>query len=207
MGHTRIHALATQIDPEHKFVFRLELCYGSLDRSIHASLPLTAILKKLKTDWGIDADWEKKKLERHMDFQREKETYEKLKPLQGRDIPILYGEVECDGRPALLLSDIDGKAVCDLDAQEIGEERLRGMIEIPIRNMLNLGVEHCDLKLDNFHVIGGSSGRVMVLDFENVDPRRSADTEGICNELVDFLLKAYRRTIKGKEKWKSLGLL
>jgi hypothetical protein len=162
-------------------------------------LPSTVILKKLKTDW--DKEFEREmRLEREKEFERERDTYKKLKLLQGQDIPMLYGEIKCDRNPALLLSDVGGTALCDLDPSEVSPERLRRMLEGPIRNMLILGVEHDDLKLDNFHYIKGTLERVVILDFGDVDPRRSDDIEGICKELVDVLVRRYIRTSAGKVK-------
>jgi hypothetical protein len=44
-------------------------------------------------------------------FEMEKATYERLACLQGLVIPRYYGEVQCEGTLALVLSDIGGACV------------------------------------------------------------------------------------------------
>lgn len=59
------------------------------------SLPKTVVLKKLKPDWDEE-------------FESEKEAYKRVKPLQGDLIPVFYGEAQCEGTRAFILSEVDG---------------------------------------------------------------------------------------------------
>ena len=56
------------------------------------------ILKVQKSGWDEE-------------FDTEKAAYEKLKRLQGRVIPICYGQAQYEGTRALILSDIGGACI------------------------------------------------------------------------------------------------
>ncbi len=63
-------------------------------------LPAQVVLKKLKPGWDEE-------------FDNEKHMYVKLEPLQGHIIPMFYGEAQCEGTRALVLSDVGGVAASD----------------------------------------------------------------------------------------------
>lgn len=122
-------------------------------------LPPTVIVKKLKPTWDEE-------------FHDEKKTYGKLKILQGHVIPVLYGEVKCDGTCALVLSDVGGIPLCADEAEGFSEQHLRAMLKSALRPILELGVEPADTNLSNYHIVGD---RIFILDFEDtaeVDPGR-----------------------------------
>jgi hypothetical protein len=121
-------------------------------------LPPTVIIKKLKPTWDAE-------------FDNEKRIYQKLPPLQGRVIPVLYGEGICaDGTRALLLSDVGNTSLHAKEVKTLSKPALKAMLKPAVKAMLELGVEPADQNPRNYHLVGD---RVFVLDFEDtaeVDP-------------------------------------
>lgn len=78
-------------------------------------------------------------------------------------------------------------------------KRLRQLIKPPIRELLAVGKELTDLKLDNFHYIEGPSARVMAFDFGDVYPRRPGDVDELCKESITEV-EAFKRS-KSAKKW------
>ena len=116
LGRSTVSAVAeAPYDLEHQHVLRLTILRGIWQRRLVAFvcklpssvqtfikktwpgwfLPATVVLKKLKPGWDDE-------------FDTEKEAYSKLKPLQGDVIPIFYGEAQCEGTRAFVLSEVDG---------------------------------------------------------------------------------------------------
>lgn len=116
------------------------------------NLPPRMVLKAQKIPW-------------YDEFDLEKATYVRLRPLQGTVIPQLLGEVSYRGNRALLLSDIGGASAdspegCLMDVAEFGHAVRECMAALA-----KFGVTQDDLKLDNYHVVGD---KVMAVDFEMV---------------------------------------
>ncbi|KAM4067324.1 hypothetical protein HRG_001298 [Hirsutella rhossiliensis] len=144
--HPQVYHLTLRRDIISRCIrWLLALC---LPNSAHAlgllpplwCLPPTVVLKTLKPDWEEE-------------FAKEVRVYKRLKPLQGSVIPIFYGQARCDdGTPALVLSDVGGKALGEDDVLEMDEAELRRMLEESLSAMVSLGFEHDDIKLDNFRL-------------------------------------------------------
>ncbi len=134
-------------------------------------LPDTVLIKELKAP-----DWEK-------EFNNEIKMYRRLRPIQGRAVPIFYGETKIEGTRALVMEYVDGRM---LGAQAMGGEAYRGNpiyrdpgdqpfvryseaeIEVMIRKaltpILELGVEPSDITFSNFLLASG--GRGVFVDHE-----------------------------------------
>ncbi|KAK4642584.1 hypothetical protein QC761_0086030 [Podospora bellae-mahoneyi] len=142
-------------------------------------LPPIIILKKRKVGWEDE-------------FEREKQVYEVLKPLQGTVIPYLYGEGVYDGSPALVLSFIRGKTVYELLREgrlpeDKDLEALRNSLQDALRALTGYGVEYTDMKTDNFLLT--DDGRATVVDLEQAELNRANVWEGSTNNAnVDHLM-------------------
>ena len=68
------------------------------------------------------------------------------------------------------------------------------MLKEAYSTMLKFGVEHDDLKLDNYHFVGDGPDRIMILDLELAcNLENPAHAERICWFAVDFLTRQYIR--------------
>lgn len=135
------------------------------------TLPCNIVLKSQKPDWEEE-------------FDTEKATYTLLQPLQGLVIPRYHGQITYDGTRALILSDIGGKCIATPEGAVLREEELRPLFEKALKALMDHGVSHDDIKLDNFHLVeDGTEERVMVVDLERVDV-------GLEQEDRDIMLRA-----------------
>jgi hypothetical protein len=133
-------------------------------------LPPTAIIKELKPGWETE-------------FDDEKRIYRKLAPLQGRVIPVLYGEgTTSDGTRALVLADIGDVSLHAKQAKHLSKQTLKGMIKPAVRAMLELGVEPADQNPRNYHLVGDA---VFVLDFEDTAEVDGAKLEELADAVAD----------------------
>lgn len=112
--------------------------------------------------------------------------------------------MKIDGVPGIALSDIGGIPLCDVDLAELSVKQLRKFVEVPIRHLVASGVQPTDLKLDNLHFVKAHPNPIMMFDFGDVDSRRSADVDAVCKELVDEVVRRYKRTTKGKKMLAAL---
>ncbi|KAK3298567.1 uncharacterized protein B0H64DRAFT_385520 [Chaetomium fimeti] len=120
------------------------------------ALPRTFILKEQKPDWDEE-------------FENEKRMYARLRTLQGSVIPICFGEASVEGRRALVLSDVGRITLCDPPSLERDRDEMANMIDDAFRAITKLGVEHGDIKLDNFHLVSTRAGdKIMIVDLESV---------------------------------------
>ncbi|KAM3530113.1 hypothetical protein NHJ13051_001562 [Beauveria bassiana] len=149
-----MHWLVTTILPQ-----RLALAF----LPVAWSLPTTIVVKKLKSNWDDE-------------FTNELRMYEKLKSLQGKQIPVCYGEAYCHGTRALVLQDIGGVSLYHRSALvDMSEAQIAQIILASYRPMISLNIAYDDWKLDNLYLV---DGRVVFLDLEYVyeldfDPERA----------------------------------
>lgn len=142
------------------------------------ALPPNIILKKRKEGWDEE-------------FENEKDMYTKLKPVQGRWVPICYGEVHCDDNlPALVLSDIGGFALYTPEAAYIAKNKFEEMFRQVFEAIGRLGIIHSDIKLDNYHLV--DSNRIMVVDIEAAEEIDMADIEYSISTAIPWLWKQYK---------------
>lgn len=222
-----VHLLALNVDNVHTPVQRVEICRSQVDHFIHFflscmsqriqdmlgyirpewHLPSTLILKTLNTDW-YDDEYHSEEIERErkLELQREINAYKLIKLFQGEDYPVFLGEVEVNGTPGIALSDIGGSPLCDISPDKLSAKLLRKLVERPIRQLVAKGIEPTDFKLDNFHFIEGPPGRIMMLDFGDVDDRRSDNEDEICKEFVGEVMRRYKRTLQSKKGLAAHGM-
>ncbi|RSL69634.1 hypothetical protein CEP54_002153 [Fusarium duplospermum] len=113
-GNT-VTAVGDWSDREHPNVLRLTILRSSFDQAVISILlalpyslqnlartlvpgyflPPRIVLKQMKPEWDDE-------------FNNEVCMYKRLRPVQGHLVPICYGLAWCDGKRALVLSEIDG---------------------------------------------------------------------------------------------------
>lgn len=155
------------------------------------TLPDTVILKQQKDGWEED-------------FNVERAAYEKLMQLQGHAIPILLGQVTYNGVRALILSDVGGASMATaggalIDGGDIlSETELQTMLYEALGTMVECGISHDDIKLDNFRRVERAGKRaIKVLDLERVDAvEPQEDGELMTRSAVEMLVHQYREQVK-----------
>lgn len=115
-------------------------------------LPDRLVLKKAKEGW----------LE---EFENEKLMYERLQSLQGRVIPIFYGETECEGARALVLSEVTGIMPWEQKLPPLEARQFTELVETAFQELNALGLAYDDVKLDNLILV---QDRVVLVDLESV---------------------------------------
>ncbi|WAO88616.1 Hypothetical protein NCS54_00597300 [Fusarium falciforme] len=129
------------------------------------------------------------------EFELEKAAYEMLKPLQGHFIPICFGQVDYDDTRALLMSDIVGACLATPEGAVLRHDELQPLLEETLTVLVNAGMSHDDLKLDNFHLVEDDLGgdRIMTVDLERVDIGLSEKQAAFAIKCaVDILMQAYK---------------
>ncbi|RSL69357.1 hypothetical protein CEP53_002247 [Fusarium sp. AF-6] len=167
-----ISAIGEANDSEHPSALRLSIIRSRLDHIIIAlilrlpmflqSLPRTlfpgfflpdrVILKRLKPDW-LD------------EFENEKRIYERLKNLQGRMIPRLYGEARFEGTRALVLSEVHGIMPWEQELPPLKLEEFKALVEVVFRELNVLGLGYEDIPMGNFII---AKDRIVLVDLESV---------------------------------------
>jgi hypothetical protein len=228
LSRSIISGTATFVDPDgrHRHVFRLHIHhppfgFGAAVRQITSWLPSAAvrgsirtlfpgpflpptiIVKQLKPGWDAE-------------FEAEKQTYQKLAPIQGHAIPTLYGEgrvvhnsnsssnntnnndnssavtTTITTTRALLLSDVGDTSLHSAAAGALGKVALKERIKPAVRALLELGVEPADQNPRNYHLVGD---RVILLDLEDtaevedpgkVDELAEAVADGVAHWTVFY---------------------
>lgn len=150
------------------------------------SLPNTVIVKKQKPN--VEEE-----------FTTELYTYKKLGALQGKQIPICYGEACCDGTRALVLGEVGGVSLAHHSVLvEMSEEQIKTMILKAYGPMLDQGTAYDDWKPDNLHLV---NGEIVFLDLEwaydlNEDDREYAVIIGL-----EAFLERWKRVRRLYEKY------
>lgn len=134
--------------------------------------------------------------------------YAKLRPLQGRTISILFGEASMEGQRALILSDVGPVSLCNPPAYQKDRDELDDMIYDLFRALAKFGVEHGDIKLDNFHIASGPDGdRIVVVDLESVVKMNHRTPERTMAYTADHLIRQWRDAVMAhRDEWSVLGV-
>ncbi|KAJ4224616.1 hypothetical protein NW757_014326, partial [Fusarium falciforme] len=147
-------------------------------------LPSRIILKKMKLDWDDE-------------FDNEVCMYERLRPAQGYLIPICYGLAWCDGKRALVLSEVEGITPFEqpvdtpLDAPEFCR-RLR----VAYGELGAYGLMYGDPKLDTYLLV---DDRIVIVDLETVEEaKKEGDVEYVIESNVEFARDRYRSYLKNR---------
>ncbi|KAL7967221.1 hypothetical protein HDV63DRAFT_382794 [Trichoderma sp. SZMC 28014] len=133
-------------------------------------LPRNIVLKTQKENWVNE-------------FHAEIKYYEALEPLQGTYIPKYLGLGEFNGIKSHVLSDVGGICMADLDEDnEAIAPAIKQLFRHTISTVAAMGYYQNDMRLDNFHLVGG---RIVIVDLEQMG-RFSPDynLEGIIGFLV-----------------------
>jgi predicted Ser/Thr protein kinase len=145
-------------------------------------LPARIVLKRQKRGWEEE-------------FDNEKAIYQALAPIQGKVVPVCYGEAQCSetettGPRALVLSDIGGVSLSDSAAQGLGISELEKMLEESFRALSGCKVAHDDRNLDNYRLVDRKS--IMIIDFDSsyvLDADEDPDFVTFCS--VRFVSRYY----------------
>ncbi|KXX77344.1 hypothetical protein MMYC01_205568 [Madurella mycetomatis] len=149
-------------------------------------LPSRIVLKRQKKDWDDE-------------FDNEKAIYQTLAPVQGKAVPVCYGEVECTetettGKRALVLSDIGGVSLHEDDARGLEVAELEGMLSKPFRALAELKVSHDDYKLDNYRLVGD---KIMIIDFDSSYIFETEEPDFVTFRSVKFVSRLYNNVHRG----------
>lgn len=124
------------------------------------TLPTTVILKTSKPDAYPES------------FDNEVSIYKKLKPIQGKVVPVYYGEASFEGKRALVLSDVGGDPLYSPQIPVFTKEDFTEKMSQAIGALHQLGVEHDDNFLPNYHLV---NNRIFILDHEMSQPVEEDD--------------------------------
>ena len=136
------------------------------------ALPDCVVLKKL-----VDPD-------RKDDFENEQAMYRRLAAFQGRLIPYFYGEAQCEGARALLVSFVQGVTARFQPKPRLAVDDLIERIRVTAEEMATSGIVQGDPMLRN--VILTDDGRAVFIDLE------MADVEPDPARVVRGLLDAFK---------------
>ncbi|KAK3317508.1 hypothetical protein B0T19DRAFT_446474 [Cercophora scortea] len=201
LGSRCITATGAPHDREHPNVLQLRVHRSALQllvRTLLRCLPssLRSWACSSFPEWFLPTDivFKKQKVGWDEEFATEQATYEKLRCLQGRVIPVCYGQTQHEGTHALILSDIGGACVAEPRGAVLTEQSMRPLFEKALSVLASHGIGQDDLKLDNFHLVDdGESKAIMVVDLErvNVLPPEMNRAKSVQHD-VNFLMRAYR---------------
>ena len=144
------------------------------------------VLKRQKPQWEEE-------------FEREKEGYAKIRPLQGVFFPICYGEVHCcfggdwhgntQKRRSLLLSELGG---WDLNSDEcplIEAGRLEAMLREALEATVRFGlIPTGDGRLENIRFVGE---KIMFVDLESYTAVPKDESHDLVELEIRYLLREY----------------
>lgn len=193
--------MGSLIDREYPNVLRLSIPCSSFDRTVisllnrlplavkalaqsvvpYYFLPSRIVIKTLKPDWDDE-------------FNNEKHMYERLQPLQGILIPQFFGETECQGTRALILSEVDGVEVCKQKPPFLEPAEFRRRVEAAFDELAKFGLGYGHLRLDNFLIVGDG---IVVLDLESVYEAVPDELEYATRRLVKLLTGMYEDYLEG----------
>lgn len=148
-------------------------------------LPPTVVVKKLRPD-------------RADEFENEIHMYCKLKPLQGFQVPVLYGEIRVEGCRALLLSDAGGdqiRALPGLPAGSPEEEELKQKLREALRPLYRLGISPVDADVVNCHITGDGR-RIVLVDHgqdEVIEPLSGSELDERVEEKTEGIISQHRQ--------------
>ncbi|PYI35711.1 hypothetical protein BP00DRAFT_442499 [Aspergillus indologenus CBS 114.80] len=158
-GH-EITATEAELLDLQRTVYRLQIAPDP-DRDQLPTTATSVIVKQQKDEWEDE-------------FEDEETAYHRLEKLQGEVIPYFYSRGYFNGRPALILSDVDGTSLKDLaDSNvETSEDLLKALLEEAFSKLSEYGAIYRDQKLDNFLLCYDQEcgkSKVMVVDLEQVE--------------------------------------
>lgn len=158
----------------HPSVLRVDLCLSVMDRAmrwlvalskpVHIwfslrwprwTLPATIILKMAGPDDPPDY------------LKNETEVYPCLRPIQGIVVPVFFGTAYCDGKEALVLSDVGGRPLYSSHIPSFTKEDFHLKLRPAVQAMQKCGYRQGDTLLSNYHLV---NGKIFVVDHEMTEP-------------------------------------
>ncbi|KAJ2893604.1 hypothetical protein MKZ38_008427 [Zalerion maritima] len=141
-------------------------------------LPPNVILKKLKPEWDEE-------------FDREKTMYKRLRPLQGRVIPMYHGEARCDRTRAIILEEIGGVPPYGLRPPFLlPPDEYRRRLEVAYQALCGFGVMTGDDQLGNTLIL---DDKVVFVDLENLfEVEDYKDLDGWVRSTIKHLVDRYK---------------
>ncbi|KAL1845017.1 hypothetical protein VTK73DRAFT_1324 [Phialemonium thermophilum] len=188
LGTRTIRAVGAASDDRHPNVLRVRVCNSILDRVVQGLFRLASTLvpgvRSAFPEWFLPRNLVLKRKKNGWDeeFETERETYQKLRPVQGYIVPTFYSQVEHDGIPAIVLSDVGGACLAEPAGAVLEPEALQPLLHLSQSILADLGILHDDVKLDHFR-IADSRDKVIVVDFERV-------VTGLSREHMRFLMNS-----------------
>ncbi len=151
-------------------------------------LPDVVVVKKLKPGWDDE-------------FQNEQDMYKKLEPLQGRVIPIFYGEARCEGTRALILSKVPGVNSINQGPRPLDWEQYARRLRVACGELARYGVVLDDYNITNIMVVDDA---VMLVDLENYCDVEPETVEQFSGWAADEILSKYANYLKNvREGWET----
>ncbi|KAL1848337.1 hypothetical protein VTK73DRAFT_10140 [Phialemonium thermophilum] len=173
LGTRTVRAVGASSDRHHPNVLRIRIRPTLFDRAVQGFFRLASVLlPSLRTavpEWFLPRDivLKRKKYGWDEEFETELQTYEKLRPVQGRVVPVFYGRVDYQGAPAIVLSDVGGVCLAEPAGAVLEPEALGPLLHLAQSVLADLGVLHDDIKLDNFR-LADSGDQIWIVDLERV---------------------------------------
>lgn len=158
------------------------------------TIPEKIVVKKQKDGWEDE-------------FDTEKATYQKLRHLHGQVIPAFFGQIDCDGTRALVLSDVGGTNMSEPGGALLGDGEIltvsefRDMLSRALRALAACDISFDDLKLDNFlRVDRARDSAIMIVDLEQVSEIESEeDRDLLAQSATRVLTKQYAGHVQGMQ--------
>ncbi|CAG7558851.1 unnamed protein product [Fusarium equiseti] len=198
-----IHDNVLRLKIRHNFYDRLvQSLFSIVSRSTGSLLPNKfpewflpdkIVLKSEKDDWEEE-------------FDNEIVAYSKLRPIQGDTIPRFYDCTSYNNRRAIVLSDVGGFCLNDAEGAVLSKKDLEPLLYQSLRSLNAYGVEHDDIKLDNYMLVTDNGrDKIVVIDLEGAEFWRTGEELLPSTESVtDWLMSQYESYLRGT---KSRGIL
>lgn len=147
-------------------------------------LPSRIVLKKVKPKWEDE-------------FNNEVQTYERLRPVQGHLVPICYGLAWCDGKPALVLSEVNGILPFEQPVDSpLDQDEFRRRLQAAFGELGTFGLMYGDPMLDNCLLV---DDRIVIVDLESVEEgKEEGDVKFVTESNFEFLGDRYRGYLKSR---------
>ncbi|KAJ4123196.1 hypothetical protein NW768_009724 [Fusarium equiseti] len=212
-GTRTIKAVGAPPQYIHKNVLRLKIRHNFYDRLVQSFFSTVSrftgsILRNKFPEWFLPDrivlksekdNWEE-------EFNNEIVAYNKLRPIQGDTIPRFYGCTNCNNRRTIVLSDVGGFCLNDAEGAVLSREDLEPLFYQSLRSLNAYGVEHDDIKLDNYMLVTDNGrDKVVILDLEKVEFGKTDETlVRAADSVTDWLMRQYESHLKDM---KSRGIL
>lgn len=126
------------------------------------------------------------------EFNNEKRVYERLQPVQGHFVPILYGEATFEGSRALVLSEVNGVLPFKQEKPYLAPSEFKRRITRACRELEAFDYFADGIKLANTFLV---DDRVVFVDLEDFFKVAPEKRERILHQNIEAFMDEYRRYI------------